>query len=151
MTDLSEIFAEQQSNLIYWNGKPLYGLLEFDQLPSRIRLTFVSAKESPVQGVQFRIRGGTLLANGKESADIVLWQDTAPRNISIDVRRSGRGTASLKVWNVWRGGLGVTQAWLGNAAIQVEGQPNSGSFRMLCSDGQGEPSFDDLIVDVQAD
>lgn len=151
MTDLSEMFAEQQSNVIDWNGTPVYGLVEFAELPSRLRLSFVSGKQIPAQGVQLRMRGGTLVANDQESADIVLWQDTAPQNVSIEVRRGGRGKPELKLWNVWRGGLDVTQAWLGNAAIQIEGEPASGSFQIHCSDGQGEPSFNDLILEVETE
>ena len=78
----------------------------------------------------------------------MLWRDTAPESVTVDVRSGDGGASVLKLWNVWRGGRDVTQAWLGNAAIQVDGDPASGSFRMRCSDGEGEPSFEDLVVDV---
>lgn len=149
MTDLSELFAEQQTNVIDWDGTEIYGLFEFAEIPSSVRLTFASAADTPVQGVHMRMRGGILEANGREGEDIVLWRDTAPASVSVKVRHGGRGKASLKLWNVWRGGRDVTQAWLGNAALQVEGDPAGNSFRLRCSDGQGEPNFDDLIVDVE--
>ncbi|MGH3351032.1 MAG: hypothetical protein ACRDPS_10235 [Nocardioides sp.] len=149
MTDLSELFAEQQTNVIDWNGTVIYGLFEFNEVPTGVRLTFASAAESPVQGVQLRIRGGVLEANGVEGEDIVLWRDSAPSSVVVSVRRRGRGKTSLKLWNVWRGGHDVTQAWLGNSAIQVEGDPASDSFRLRCSDGQGEANFDDLVLDVE--
>jgi hypothetical protein len=151
MTDLSDVFAEKQSNVIDWNGIPVYGLYEFDELPSRLRLTFVAAKQTPRQGVQLRMRGGTLVTDGHEGSDIVLWQDRSPRRVSIDVRCAGPRKPRLKLWNVWRGGLDVTQAWLGNAAIQLDGNPTSGSFRIRCSDGLGEPNFDDLILQVETE
>lgn len=149
MTDLSDIFAEHQSNVIDWHGTPTFGLIEFDEVPTQIRLTFLAAKERPVQEVQLRIRRGTLLVNGHEASDVVLWRDSAPESLSIDVRAKGPRKPELKLWNVWRGGLDVTQAWLGNAAIQIDGDPASGSFRIRCSDGQGEQSFDDLVVEVE--
>lgn len=149
MADLSELFAEQQSNVIDLGGTPTYGLIEFDDVPAQIRLTLVAAKGNPSQGVQLRIRRGTLLINGHELTDAVLWHDSAPSNVIIDIRATGRAKPELKLWNVWRGGLDVTQAWLGNSAIQIEGDPASGSFRLHCSDGQGEPDFSDLVVEVE--
>ncbi len=147
---ISDAFAEQQSNVIDWNGITVYGLLEFATPPSTVTLTFVSAKADPVQGIQLRARRGTLVVNGRESADVVLWQDTAPRQVTVEVKPSGRGTPQLKLWNVWRAGLDVTQAWLGNAAIRIEGDQASGAFTVLCSDGLGDPDFADLVVDVNS-
>ena len=93
-------------------------------------------------------RGSTRIVNGSESNDIVLWQDVAPVTVEVTISTHGRGRLELKLWNVWRGGMDVTQAWLGNAAMQIDGDPTSGSFRIQCSDGDGEPSFDDLVVAI---
>lgn len=149
MTDLSDQFAEQRSNIIQLDGSPTYGLFEFDEIPLHMELTFIAAKTSPVQGIRLRMTGGNLEVNGEQSSEVVLWEDTAPKVVNVDVRADDRArNTTLKLWNVWRGGMDVTQAWLGNAAIQVDGDPSSGSFRFRCSDGQGEPNFDDLVVQV---
>jgi hypothetical protein len=148
MPDLSDVFAEQQSNVIEWNGAPVYGLYEFNDIPGHIRVAFMKAKLSPVQGVQLRIRGGVLVVNGQAAEDVTLWRDSAPDTVEVDVRPNARGRTSLKLWNVWRGGRDVTQAWLGNAAIQVDGDPGTGNFVLRCSDGHSEPTFDDLVVAV---
>lgn len=118
-------------------------------IPAAVRVSFASGTESPVQGVQVRMRGGTLEADGAEGKDLVLWRDTAPTAVTVNIRRRGRGEPSLKLWNVWRGGGDVTQAWLGNGAIQVDGDPSADSFRLLCSDGHGDPNFEDLVLDVE--
>lgn len=47
MTGLSELFAEQQTNVIDWNGPQIYGLFEFNEVPSRTRLTFATSVEAP--------------------------------------------------------------------------------------------------------
>jgi hypothetical protein len=148
VTDLSAIFAEQQSNVIEWNGIPVHGLYEFARVPGQLSLEFLSSKPLPVQGVQLRIRGGLLEIDGVETTDFVLWTDTAPRAVTVAVRRTGRGKTTLKLWNVWRGGLDVTQAWLGNAAMRVEACPDPRQVVLKCSDGEGEPDFDDLVVAV---
>lgn len=146
MPDLSDRFAEEQSNVIEWYGRPIYGLYEFDVIPGSIVIEFVSARTQPVQGVELRMRGGTMIVNDIESNDLVLWQDTAPARVEIDIRMQPSGKPKLKLWNVWRGGYGVKQAWLGNAAIQVEDDPETGRVILRCSDGRGEPDFDDLVV-----
>jgi hypothetical protein len=149
MPDLSDRFAEEQSNVIEWCGIPIHGLYEFESIPRSITLEYISAKEQPVQGIQLRMRGGTMTVNDTDSGDIVLWNDTAPARVEIEIRTKPKGRTSLKLWNVWRGGQGVTQAWLGNAAIRVQDEP-SGRTVLHCSDGQGEPDFDDLVVAVTA-
>lgn len=148
MTDLSDLFSAQQTNVVNWHGSTIHGLFEFDELPAGLTLTFLAAKQSPAQGLQLRLQGGTLVANGKEGSDLVLWRDTAPSTVEIAIRPGGRAKSALKLWNVWRGGHGATQAWLGNAAMQIEGDPAAGRFCLRCSDGRGEPTFDDLVVEV---
>lgn len=148
MTDLSATFAEQQSNVIDWNGMKIHGLFKFDDVPDQLCLEFLGSKAHPVQGLQLRIRGGKLKIDGVEATDFVLWTDTAPESVTVTVRRTGRGKTTLKLWNVWRGGLDVTQAWLGNAAIQVERSADPTHVVLRCSDGEGEPDFEDLIVRV---
>lgn len=83
------------------------------------------------------------MANGREASDVVLWRDSAPASVSIELRPKDAAKPELKLWNVWRGGFDVTQAWSGNAAIQVAGDLASRSFLIPCGDGQGDPTFDD--------
>lgn len=148
MPDISELFAEQQTNFIEWNGLRLFGLLQFDVMPSRLQINFISSISVPVQGLQIRMRGGTVLVNGIESDGVVLWRDSAPGSVEVEVRPRSESKSSLKIWNVWRGCLDVTQAWLGNAAMQIEGDTKSGRILLRCSDGHGEPNFDDLVAEV---
>ncbi|MFH7324190.1 hypothetical protein [Aeromicrobium sp. HA] len=149
MTDLSATFAEQQSNVIEWKGMTLHGLLEFESVPDQLRLQFLAFKPRPVQGVQLRCRGGELEIDGVKATDFVLWTDTAPQTVTVTVHATGRST-TLKLWNVWRGGLDVTQAWLGNSAIQVDRSDEPTALVLRCSDGEGEPDFEDLVVGITA-
>jgi len=146
MENLSQLFAQQSSTLITWGGEALHNILEIENLPLRVQVEFISAKASPAQGIQLRLRGGSLVANGQEAADLVLWQDTAPQTVDVEIRSAGGRPGNFKVWNVWRAGLDVTQAWLGNSAMKVEGDLAGSGLMLRCSDGQGKPDFDDLVV-----
>ena len=137
--------------MIDWGGEKLPGLVEFTRVPLRVQLEFVSAKTSPPQGIQVRMRGGSLVVNGQEGVNFTLWHDATPRFVDLEVHPAGRGTPSLKLWNIWRGGLDVTQAWLGNSAMKVDGDIEGSSFVLRCSDGEGKPDFDDLVVAVRLD
>ncbi len=76
--------------------------------------------------------------------EMVFWADTSPETVNITV--SSKDGCELKVWNVWRID-GLTQAWVGNSGLIIENQGNK--IKLLCSDGVGEPSFSDLIIDME--
>jgi hypothetical protein len=42
---------------------------------------------------------------------------------------------------------GVTHAWFGNAGMRVTAG-EGGVIQLRCSDGEGEPDFDDLVAEV---
>lgn len=141
------MFEEKRSSIMGWNGITIYGLFEFKVIPERFELRFLSAKEFPVQGIHLRVKGGTLAVNDCESSNIVVWQDTAPQRVDVQVRALRKG-ARLMLWNIWKESAGVTQAWLGNSALQVDVDSSRGFLKLRCSDGVGEPDFEDLIVEV---
>lgn len=58
-----------------------------------------------------------------------------------------KGVRSLRIWNAWRDN-DLTQAWLGNAGMRVI-PGEGGSLTLRCSDGEGEPDFDDLVAEVR--
>lgn len=143
--DLSTLFAEQETNVLEWDGAPAYGLYEFAQIPKCITVGFMAAKLSPVQGLHLKIRGGALEANGVEATNMVLWRDTAAVIVDVKVRPTS-GTPSLKLWNIWRVNSDVVQAWVGNSAMRIEEGQDSNSMVLRCSDGEGPADFDDLVV-----
>lgn len=149
MSDLSDMFAERQTNVLEWEGGLVYGLYEFPRMPERFTVEFTSWKNDPIQGLNFKMRGGVMSVNQVETDDLLLWRDTAPDRVEVQVRPEAEAKTSLKVWNVWRGGSDVTHAWLGNAAMRVEEKRDR--VDLHCSDGEGPPTFDDLIVRLHLD
>jgi len=143
--DLASLFAEQQTNQIDWNG-PLFSLYELPVHADALTIRFVSARADPPQGVRLKIRGGSGEVNSTVGSDIILWQDKAPEEVTVKLSWNGKAPRSLRIWNAWRIN-DVTQAWLGNAGMRVS-VISSQSFRLECSDGEGEPDFEDLVAEV---
>jgi hypothetical protein len=54
----------------------------------------------------------------------------------------------VRAWNVWRDDSSTIGAWVGNAGMLIEDLGDS-RVRLCCSDGFGEPTFDDLVVDMR--
>lgn len=145
MVSFSEMFAEARSTHIAWDGGEIYGLYEFDSLPTAFDIQFVNFAAEPIQGLRMKIRGGKLTVGDVEHDEIVLWTDTAPSY--VDVKVDGLHGSVLRVWNVWRTASGIEHAWLNNAAMKIE-HPSNEEVLLRCSDGVGGSDFDDLVVRV---
>lgn len=146
MTNLAAMFAEQQTSQIDWHG-PLYGLYELPSTISSAAFTFVSSTSNFRQGLRIKIRGGSLTVDGVTATEFVLWRDTAPDMVEVEVAWKSTGTRSLRIWNCWEHN-GVMHAWMGNAGMRVD-DDCEGGIRLRCSDGEGEPDFTDLVAEVQ--
>jgi hypothetical protein len=143
---LSELFEAARAPVVEWEGAPLHGLYQFDDSPEEMQIEFLKAESSPVQGLSLGIEGGVLSVNGIEAEDMVLWHDTAPITVSVRVIAKPNEKPILKMWNVWRAGRDVTQAWLGNAGMRIEETGNQ--LLLRCSDGEGPIDFSNLEVRV---
>jgi hypothetical protein len=106
-----------------------------------------------VQGLGIKLADarGALEVAGTRARGIVLWTDTAPRDVECLVLKAKRG-ATLSLVNQWRDEkYGTTMYSLNAAAIDIQSQ-SDGSVRLLCSDGWGtEPDFEDLVVRLRVE
>lgn len=94
----------------------------------RFSLTFESAQTRWRQGVWLAV-DGELVVNGQAASQVVLWRDTAPDNVQIEVASTGDGL--MRLYNVWDSGLG-----LGRGRGRWESQSHtSGMVREAVSDG----------------
>lgn len=144
---LGERFRESRGQPIQLDDKTVYGIYRRNisgKQPLEIRFRHTS--EDPVQGLRMKLDKGSLVVNGQELKDVVLWADTSPETVSIECQPAGRG-GELKIWNAWRDDTGAMQAWIGNAGIVVDEEGDVLTLR--CSDGIGPPDFDDLIVEIK--
>lgn len=110
-------------------------------------MSFLSSASPLLQGLRIKIRGGALTIDGVTASEFVLWRDTAPPLVEIETSWQPKGARSLRIWNCWEYN-GVMHAWIGNAAMRVD-DDGAGTILLRCSDGEGEPDFDDLIAEVR--
>jgi hypothetical protein len=93
-------------------------------------------------------RGAKLEVEGHRMPDVVIWADTAPRNVQVKVARL-KGTSDVVLWNVWRDAKYGTMLYgINNSAIEVDAQ-DDGTTILRCSDGWLGPDFDDLVLAIK--
>ncbi len=148
MPSFQGMFEKSGGKPIVYQGKTL---LMVDDFPTdrarRFRLVFEACNGKWRQGVSLKIR----LKNSKFQVhdeiiknQIVLWQDTAPQTVEIEII----GKAStIEVKNVWDFGDGVMESWHNGAAMIVETVPTGRRYR--CNDGDPDDDFDDIIFRLE--
>ncbi len=75
---------------------------------------------------------------------IVLWHDTAPREVVLKVRTK---KSELLVNNVWDTGNGLMHSGHNGAAMIVE--ETASGRRYKCNDGLPDDDFDDLVFRIE--
>ena len=114
----------------------------------RIRILFEKFTRRPRQGVVLTMgnRRHEIAINGQQSAQFILWADTAPAEVEVDITKAGRA-GSLVIYNIWQDEkYGTILHGLNWTAMAVRHGPD-GSLLLDCSDGYGlEPSFGDLVL-----
>lgn len=144
---LSDLFERAKAPVVTWEDVLVHSMYELPDLPNGtiVRIEFGDPNPARPEGLRLKIRGGSLLIEGRELNDVVLWSDSSPQLVTATVRGSMSGT--LRLWNCWRDPADTMQAWIGNAGMLVE--PIADGFVLRCSDGFGEISFDDLVAKIE--
>jgi hypothetical protein len=147
---LIDRFVRARSNEIEYRGHSLFSAYKLEQVShgAVIRIRWIHAKSNPTQGLQLHSRPGALEIEGHASKHVVLWRDTAPDHVTLRVVSKPRTKPTdIIIRNTWKQSRGETKTSLGNAGIMVN---NIGDELILnCSDGDGPPQFDDLVVALQ--
>lgn len=143
MKPFEELFRASGGQPVKYEGKIIQ---LFDLFPAVdgqfLRLQFESAHSAWRQGVLLSTDEG-LNVNNKSSKDIVLWYDTAPREVMLQVHtRKGE----VLVVNVWDSGDGCMDQGHNGAAMQVE--ETATGRRYKCNDGVPDDDFDDLVFQI---
>jgi hypothetical protein len=145
VTSFEQLFRESKGKPIRYNGK-LLQLVDRLTLTNgqQLKLTFESVSSQWRQGVCLKTDGG-FIVNGQDlKKSVVLWHDTAPREMAFRVR-TRKGFCDVK--NVWDTGDGVMQSWHNGAAMRVEKTPSGRRYR--CNDGQPDDDFDDIVFLIE--
>lgn len=144
---LAQRFQEARAPIIEVDGREIYGLYEIGVSSGEtgLSLDFVSSKKSTIQGVNIKAVNCNVEINNRILTDFVIWEDRSPQHIPMNVTIKRGGKAALKIWNVWKYD-DVSHAWIGNAGMLVK--KDDGHIAFHCSDGTGEPDFEDLVFTI---
>lgn len=138
---------KRRSDTIEYEGKLVHGGHYLD-VPAGmdLRIRFFHAKQDRRQGLYVRVEKGTFEINRERGNIFILWSDAAPDSVEV-INHSRAPGGRVYLYNAWLFGNGdTTHALTGNSGMLVDEQ--NGKTYLRCSDGVGEPSFNDLVVEV---
>lgn len=144
---LAQLFGEADGPTVEYEGRTVHGIVfRHVNAPGRFVVRFIKAVPLPLQALCIRIKPGKLLIEDTEAANMILRLDTSPDVVNV-AYRPGRKAGRIGIYNAWINEDGGTDAWLVHAGMLVEETGNKMLLR--CSDGRGEPTFDDLVVEIE--
>jgi hypothetical protein len=112
------------------------------------QLVFRKARKSPVQGACMKVNSGSITVAGRSAKSVVLWADSAPREVEFEIRHRSSKEVQVRVWNCWRhGGYGSPQYFQDNAGLVLD-LAATGRYVLRCSDGWDEPTFEDVVLEL---
>lgn len=143
-TSLAAAFRSGNGRKVKWQGRFVYSMVQLGVKDGDIvEITRLSSSQTRAQALKLAVDKGDLRANGVLVPTAAIWTHTSPETATLQV--VGKRAKSVDIWNSWSF-EGVDSAWLGNAGMLVESDGDQHTLR--CSDGVGDPTFDDLVVRV---
>ncbi|WP_337169514.1 hypothetical protein [Gemmatimonas aurantiaca] len=148
MTTFADQFQSTNGAPIRYDGRELHAKLAFQvKNGDTIELRFLRSAERPVQGIGITCEKCEIRVASTTAKRIGLWADTAPRTVTLEVVKA-RTDAHVIFFNQWRDEkYGSTMYRVNNAAMELVPQPDA-SILVRCSDGWGEPDFNDLVFQI---
>lgn len=147
MPDFSKYFDESEGKPVDYQGRTLFLGDEFP-VSQDMRQVLVSREKTSSewkQGVFLKIDRGRMLVNDKSVGKCtVLWEDTAPREVVIELKGNPQ---RLFVHNVWDPGSGAMLYGTFGAAMFME-EIDQGR-RYFCNDGHPDDDFDDIVFTLK--
>lgn len=149
MQTFAERFGAAKDAPIHYNGRDLHRQFVLPvKKGDSIGLRFLRATDRPVQGVGVKCEKCEISIADTRARSFGLWTDTAPSEVILNVVKA-QADARVVFFNQWRDEkYGSTMYHLNNAAMEIVPQPD-GSVLLRCSDGWGEPDFNDLVLQVK--
>ena len=145
MTCIEDLFRESKGQPVDYKGRTIH-MFDRVHVPDghELRIVLESAGSDWRQGVHLSTDGAFEVNDQTVEKAVVLWRDTAPREIALRVRTK---SGECLVKNVWDVGDGVMHSWHGGAAMVVDGSQALRRYR--CNDGKNDDDFDDLVFSLQ--
>lgn len=149
---LADRFRTQRTDRIRVDGIEIVSLAEVDVPEGSVLEVIVEDSRPDVeQSLRILSQAGNITVSNSDfepaESILVLGESYPAFEIEFTDPESTGGT--LQLWNSWILGDGE-HAWIGNSGIIIESLPvpegASNRLRMWCSDGLGDPDFDDLVL-----
>jgi len=148
MVVFETFFRASEGQPIEYKGKRLClaDIVQLDNSAHKFRLTFEQVNSEWRQGVALTTtkKGIFEIEGEKLGGKLVLWQDTAPKVVIIEL--SPKGT-ELELHNVWDKGDGAMNSWNAGAAMYIEEIPTGKRYH--CNDGHFDDNLNDLIFTLE--
>lgn len=144
--EFETLFIETKGQPIIYKGKEIRMIDKID-LPGNeinIKLVFLSTDSQWKQGIVLKTNGKFTVNDEVITNKIVLWEHTAPKEVSIFIKSKDK---SLIIYNVWLSDKDSVEAWHNGSAIYVESLGNTRIYN--CNDGYPDDDFNDLIFKVE--
>lgn len=140
-----EMFEQSSGNSIEIDGRrvSLIDKLEIEHLTNLI-VRIISWDRKLRQGVRLDCNGTFQLNGRKIPKATVLWADTAPSAVDVEILRP---KGALIVSNVWDTGNGVVERWSGNAGMLIERIGTKSVYR--CNDLRRNEDFEDIVFSIE--
>lgn len=156
---LARRFRSQRTDRIRLDGEEVFSKIEVPLAePMLVEVAFESSRTDCAEGLNLYAPDASLTVT---ATDVTLalpeWTHTdqlsllMPPESIVQLRCDPTSATHLVIWNTWMH-EGTEHAWTGNSGMMIERlDPPPGAverFRLWCSDGLGDASFDDLVVVV---
>ena len=139
------LFTESKGQPITYKGKVLQ-MIDKIELPSNevcVKIAIISPNSKWKQGIILKTKGKFEIDEQTLSDKIVLWEDTAPKQIQLIVKSKDK---SLIVYNVWELEDKTVHYWYYGGAMYVVESEEGRIYN--CNDGYPDDDFDDLIFKI---
>lgn len=145
MQPFETLFRKSNGQPVLYDGRTIR---LFDRVAVRdgqkLKIVFEGVNADWRQGVSMDIDGSFEVNEQNIKKSIVLWHDTAPREVVLKVRTK---KSELLVNNVWDTGNGLMHSGHNGAAMIVE--ETASGRRYKCNDGLPDDDFDDLVFRIE--
>ncbi len=152
MPAFEKYFFESKGKPVIVDGRLIH-LADFFEVVDgqKVRVVFESAKSDRRQGASLSGKVDFIVNEQVGPNGVVLWSDTAPREVVLEVRAKA-GTSKTKpvrcmVRNVWEASAGFMDSGHNGAAMIVEELPRG--KRYWCNDGRPNDDFDDIVFTLE--
>ncbi|WP_156305413.1 hypothetical protein [Sphingobacterium endophyticum] len=144
--EFEKLFIETKRQPITYQGKELK-MIERVDLPSNkvtLKVSFLSTDSKWKQRIVFQTKGEFEVNGQKLPTKIVLWEDTAPKELQLLVKSKNK---VLVTYNVWQTEDGTTHYWHNGGAMYLEEKDGVRTYN--CNDGYPDDDLNDLVFTVE--